>query len=283
MSNDETRPRRFFHTVPAEPMALPEPVFPAARPDGAAFQWTGLPNERIVRNVTAPALYPVRPADGRGNGRAVLVVPGGGYNFVAMENEGLPVARRLADAGFTAFVLTYRVQPTPASDEGFADQINREIAARFAAPAATAADLPPYGPAVEDALAALRWLQGNVQDYGCGPRVGFLGFSAGARTGRAIVEQADAADMPSTLALVYGGLFATTPRAPVPPLFVAQAADDPLFPTVGIDLLTAWQAAGQRYELHLYERGGHGFGTIPRGTTSDLWLDAYLAWLQRQQ
>jgi acetyl esterase/lipase len=279
----DTAPAFVFRTVPAQPMALPSPVALGADPAAAPPQWTGLPNERILRNVVGAALYPVRPSAGRANGRAVLVVPGGGYQFVAIENEGLPVAQRLADAGYTAFVLVYRVQPTPVKDEDFAAAINREIAERFAKPAQAAADLPPYAPAVEDARLAMRWLRSHAGEFDVDPgRVGFLGFSAGARSGRALAEQAEVQDMPATLGLIYGGLFAAQPRAPVPSLFVAQAADDPLFPVRGFDLLQSWRQAGQRYEMHLFERGGHGFGLIPRGTTSDHWIDAYLAWLNRQ-
>jgi acetyl esterase/lipase len=279
----DAAPAFVFRTVPAQPMALPNAVVLDAGPAAPASQWTGLPNERILRNVMAPSLYPVRPAAGRANGRAVLVVPGGGYKFVAIENEGLPVAQRLADAGYTAFVLVYRVQPTPVADDDFAAAINREIAERFAKPAQAAGDLPPYAPAVEDARLSMRWLRSHAGDFSVDPgRIGFLGFSAGARTGRALAEQAEALDMPATLGLIYGGLFEARPRAPVPPLFVAQAADDPLFPVRGFELLQSWRQAGQRYELHLFERGGHGFGLIPRGTTSDHWMDAYLAWLARQ-
>jgi hypothetical protein len=82
-----TNPR--FQTVPATPMDLPTPIQLGAETGGPAFQWTGFGRERVLRNVAAPLLYPVRPAQGKGNGRAVLVVPGGGYKFVAIENEGM--------------------------------------------------------------------------------------------------------------------------------------------------------------------------------------------------
>jgi acetyl esterase/lipase len=127
--------------------------------------------------VLAASLYPVRPAAGRANGRAVRVVPGGGFQFVAVENEGLPVAQRLADAGYTAFVLVYRVQPTPVKDEDFAAAINREIAERFAKPAKAADDLPPCAPAVEDARLAMRWLRSHAAEFKVdASRIGFLGF-----------------------------------------------------------------------------------------------------------
>lgn len=273
-----------FRTVSVSPMELPEPLSFGGTDSGPAFQWTGLGQERILRNVQRPRLYPVRPAAGKANGRAVLVVPGGGYKFVAIENEGLPVARRLADAGYTAFVLVYRVKPTPVADADFAAEVNQEIAQRFAPGAPKAADdLAPHGPAAEDSKLAMAWLKAHSSEQGFdAKRLGYIGFSAGARSGRALVEQATPEQMPDALALIYGGFYATKPRQPVPPLFLAQAADDPLFPPNGFDMVQNWRQAGQRVELHLYERGGHGFGSMPRGTTSDAWMDAYLAWLARQ-
>lgn len=277
---------------PARPLPLPDPIALGEPVAGAPFQWTGMSTglgtgtsaEQLLRNVRTASMVAVRPAPGQANGRAVLVVPGGGYLFVAIDNEGLPVAQRLADQGYTAFVLVYRVKPTPLADEDFSAWLQRDIAERFSKPPQPGAPDLEFQPAVDDAKAAMRWLREHAGDHGVNPaQIGFIGFSAGARTGQRLVEQAEPAEMPSHLALIYGGLSAARPRAPVPPLFAAQAVDDPLCPVTGIDLLHSWQQAGQRHELHLYERGGHGFGLRNlRGTTADGWMDAYLAWLARQ-
>jgi len=66
-----------FRIVPATPMTLPAPIALGPAAPGAPFQWTGLNQERLLRNVTAPLLYPVRPAAAKSNGQTVLVVPGG--------------------------------------------------------------------------------------------------------------------------------------------------------------------------------------------------------------
>ncbi|WP_284615026.1 alpha/beta hydrolase [Aquabacterium humicola] len=251
-------------------------------PEACGWQVTRLEHERVLRNVGAAALLPVEPAPGRGNGRAVLVVPGGGFLFVAVENEGLPVARRLAKAGYTAFVLVYRTRPTTDDDRSFEQGLPRawqDLAERIQADG----DLALHGPALDDTRTAMRWLRAHAASFGFDPaRLGLLGFSAGARCGRALVAQATAEEMPDSLALVYGGFAATVPRAPVPPLFLAQAADDPLFDSGQLAILDDWRRAGQRAELHLYERGGHGFGLRKQGATSDHWFDAYRAWLDRQ-
>ena len=66
----------------------------------------------MVRNVTAPRLYPVLPRPERSNGRAVIIVPGGGYQFVSIDSEGFRVADALAADGYTTFVLKYRTLAT---------------------------------------------------------------------------------------------------------------------------------------------------------------------------
>ena len=65
-------------------------------------------------------------------------------------------------------------------------------------------------------------------------------------------------------------------------MFVALAADDPFFANSGFGLIESWKKAGGSVELHLYSGGGHGFGSHARGTTSDLWIEQYLAWLALQ-
>lgn len=276
-----------FQIVPARPLPLPQAIALDGQQSPATLQWTGINKEQVVRNVRSASLYPVRPAAAQANGRAVLVVPGGGYVMVAVENEGLAVAQRLAELGYTAFILVYRVKPTPADDEAFAAQIAQSAAARFRQPPSDggpADDALRFQPAVDDAKSAMRWLRREAQALGIqADRIGCIGFSAGARTCLQLTEQAEPAEMPAHLALIYGGLAAAAPRSPVPPLFVAQAMDDRLFPVTHIDLVNSWRRAGQRSELHLFERGGHGFGLVNlRGTTADGWFDIYQRWLSAQ-
>jgi len=80
-----------------------------------------------VRNVSDPTLTPVLPAPGRATGAAVIVLPGGGYRYLAIDTEGLRVAHYLADHGVTAFVLKYRLKPTPADRVAFMGQIITDL------------------------------------------------------------------------------------------------------------------------------------------------------------
>lgn len=66
----------------------------------------------MVRNVTRPSIYPLLPDAKVANGKAMIVVPGGGYQFISMDSEGFRVAHRLAVGGYTAFILKYRSMAT---------------------------------------------------------------------------------------------------------------------------------------------------------------------------
>lgn len=242
-------------------------------------QWLGEDMVGLaVRNVTEPTLLPVLPPPGRGNGAGVIVVPGGGFVAVALGNEGVAVAERLAERGIAAFVLKYRTEPTPRDLPGFGLRVERGIRDFLATGSEGAFEGEEA--ALADAQRALRLVRERAGDWGVDPeRLGFLGFSAGAMTAlNAVLADAPGA-RPAFAGLIYGRMAAVTPPPAAPPVFVALAADDPLFGAAGFGLVESWRAAGAPVELHLFERGGHGFGMAPRGLTSDRWFDLFLGWL----
>lgn len=106
-----------------------------------------------------------------------------------------------------------------------------------------------------------------------------LGFSAGAFL---IVDVAldPRADPVAFIAPIYGG---ETRGAPVPvdapPLFTAVAQDDTLVRIVE-GLHADWTAADRAAELHVFTRGGHGFGLVQQGLPSDRWTGLLEAWLE---
>jgi acetyl esterase/lipase len=73
---------------------------------------------------------------------------------------------------------------------------------------------------------------------------------------------------PAFIGIIYGPLAPVTVPSDAPPMFVALAADDPLFGNGGYGLIDSWRAAKRPVEFHLYEQGGHGFGMYPKETTS---------------
>jgi acetyl esterase/lipase len=175
-------------------------------------------------------------------------------------------------------VLKYRLQPT-ATDHGIFAAALKE---RFRAAAATAAEHRPAEVPdfmVTDAAKAMRLVRDRADALGVDAgRVGFLGFSAGAMIGLALAAAGPAA-RPAFLGAVYPSMVRRTVEPDAPPMFVAMAADDPLYGRQGFGLVEGWLAAGRSAELHVYGAGGHGFGMGRAGTTSTGLMDAFHAWL----
>lgn len=269
---------------PAEPTAIP--LYQGAAPgsDSATYPevWTkAMGREAWVRNITKPTLTPFLPKKGKANGAAVLVIPGGGFQFVSISNEGWPVAQWLADRGIAAFVLKYRVEQTPDSEGEF----GKAMAARFQAPRSDAPVPPEMTATIQlaraDAQTALRMIRGNAAKWGIDPtRVGMVGFSAGAMTTMATTLANDPTARPDFIAPIYGFMLPVTPPPSPQPMFAALASDDPLFNKQGFGLIESWQKAGGSVEFHYYQGGGHGFGAQKKGTTSDLWIEQFHAWMK---
>lgn len=267
-------------STPAEPDAIALYLDQAAAPNHEV--WTTKWGELWARNVTRATLTPVLPDPAKASGAAVLVVPGGGFQFVSMSNEGWPIARWLADRGIAAFVLKYRTASTPDDEVGF-DAAMEALFNRLETTPTLPEDNVNVTRAREDAQAALRLIRANSAKWGVDPkRVGMLGFSAGAMTTLATVE-ANAADArPDFIASIYGFMTPVTPPPQPQPMFAALAADDPLFGKQGFGLIESWQRAGGSTELHFYSSGGHGFGSKRTGKTSDGWFWQFVSWMEAQ-
>jgi acetyl esterase/lipase len=143
-------------------------------------------------------------------------------------------------------------------------------------PEAAAASLAPQ---IADARAAFALVRAHGREWGVDPdRIGMVGFSAGAMLTMATALAGQDAK-PAFIGNIYGPLGQVTVPADAPPLFVALAADDPLFANSGIGLIDSWRAAKRPVEFHFYEQGGHGFGMYPKETTSTGWFDAFVRWI----
>jgi dienelactone hydrolase len=264
--------------APAEPDAIP--LYGDATPGKAENEtWTKyFGNAVIVRNVTRPTLTPFLPAPGKANGSAVIVAPGGAFMLLAIDPEGWRVARALADRGITAFVLKYRVMPTPVGITEAAAFMDKKVKDGLPDPR----KLPTlqYPAATDDALAALAMVRARAGKWGIDPkRVGMIGFSAGAMTSLNTVMAAKPGAGPDFFGYIYGPQAKVRVPTNAPPMFATIAFDDPLFPTMGFPVVEAWHNAKRPVELHAYGRGGHGFGLGVPGTTTTMVLDQFVGWM----
>ena len=266
--------------TPAQPNAikLDTGPLPGAK---VAESWHSQYGSSFARNVTEATLTPFLPDPAKATGAAVIVAPGGGFVTLSMENEGWDVAKALAKNGVAAFVLKYRLNQTPASLDAYAESMRRPRTGPppGGSPAAgqAAAGLKAQ---LEDSRAAFALVRSRADKWGIDPdRIGMVGFSAGAML-TMTTEYATPDAGPAFLGDIYGPMGTVDVPKDAPPLFVAVAADDPLFGSAGFGIVESWHKAGRPVEFHFYEQGGHGFGMYPKETTSTGWFSAFTSWLR---
>lgn len=264
--------------APAEPNAIPLGTGGVAG-QTAKETWYKQWGDPFVRNVSRATLTPFLPERSKANGAAVIVAPGGGFRILSMGNEGWEVAQALNKHGVAAFVLKYRLQRT-VEDWAEFDKGNPLTAPTPGAPPGPPNFAELMKLPLEDATAAFKMVRARAKEWGIDPnRVGMIGFSAGAGTTMAATLQSTE-NKPAFIAPIYGSLRAVEVPADAPPMFVALAADDPLFGKSDFGLISAWQKAGRPVEFHLYQNGGHGFGLGNPNRTSTGWFPQFMLWLE---
>jgi endo-1,4-beta-xylanase len=226
----------------------------------------------VMTSVKTPALIPFLPAEGKAPATAVVVCPGGGHRFLAMEHEGYAVGKWLSGHGIAAFILEYR--------------LSRE-------------DKSPYTiqDSLLDAQRAVRTVRSRAAEWHVDPRaVGVMGFSAGGELAVLaagappvpVPGPGDAIDRlscrPDFQAIFYPGL--PKPLPPFegqPPAFLCAATDDGLKLTPGmVDYYNRLVAAGVSAEMHVYATGGHGFGIRDQDRAVYSWMPLFTGWLREE-
>lgn len=267
--------------TPAQPSAIELGTGPL--PGATATEsWHSQYGSMFARNVTVATLTPFLPDPAKANGTAVIVAPGGGFTSLSMQNEGWDVAKALAAHGVAAFVLKYRLNQTPQDLAAYEAAMKARFAGggggppRGADPKAMMAGIATQ---VADARAAFALVRERAAEWHVQPdKIGMVGFSAGAML--TLATTLDGKDAkPAFIGTIYGPLTSFQVPADAPPLFVALAADDPLFGNTGFGLIDSWRAAKRPVEFHLFEQGGHGFGMYPKKTTSTGWFDEFVRWM----
>lgn len=251
----------------------------------ASESWFRQWGDPMARNITVATLTPFLPKPGTANGAAVIVAPGGAFRWLSMGNEGWEVAQALADKGIAAFVLKYRLFPTPEPLDSFSASMNRP---RMAPPARsdssrTAAPAGPFqmdlSNQLADAEAAYALILKRAREWGVDTaRIGMIGFSAGA--GLTMHSTLHSKTMKlAFIGPIYGGMGPVNVPKNAPPMFNVIATDDFLF-RGQFGVIDSWFKAGIPVEFHLYQNGGHGFGLGNPNRTSNRWFDAFMHWLE---
>jgi acetyl esterase/lipase len=244
------------------------------------LQW----GDPMARNITTATLTPFLPQPGKANGATVIVAPGGGFRWLSMGNEGWEVAEALAEQGIAAFVLKYRLHPTPESLDDFKAWMNRPRTPP-AESSDTANDTAPsprmqldLSNQLEDAEAAYAMIIKRAEEWGVDrDRIGMIGFSAGAGLTMHSTLNSQTMDL-AFIGPIYGGMGSVEVPEHAPPMFNVIATDDFLF-RGQFGIINSWYEAGIPVEFHLYQNGGHGFGLGNPDRTSNRWFDAFIHWL----
>jgi acetyl esterase/lipase len=234
----------------------------------------------VVTNVTRPTLTVFKPSPEFKNGTAIVICPGGGFMALSIASEGTDVAKYLAAKGVTAFVLKYRIAHT-------GEDATQEFGPLYADKEKFSKTMKTVEPlAIADGLAAVTYVRQHAAEWGVTPdRVGIIGFSAGGFVTAEVAFHYAPEGRPAFVGAIYAGALSKDASVPAdaPPIFIAAATDDSLgLAPQSIALYQKWTAAHKPAELHMYERGGHGFGMRKQNLPTDHWIDRFTDWMQLQ-
>jgi acetyl esterase/lipase len=232
-------------------------------------------NALNITQVTQPTVTVVQPLKSKSTGRAVIVCPGGAYQGLAAEHEGVKVCEWLNSQGITGILLKYRVPRDK--------------------------DRVKHARGVADLQRALRLVRANSSDWSIDPaKIGILGFSAGGHACATLSTHFDTpfyplqddidklSARPDFSVLIYPAylegkgeidpLFSELKRVNVPPLFSTAAANDRFVKGLLLFFAAAHEA-DIPMDLHIYPSGGHGGGIDPVSYPASEWVNEAERWL----
>ena len=246
--------------APGEQTKLIEKALPEGGKVGGAsvLRLSGVSDPTIT-------IYPA--SDEVATGAAMVVCPGGGYEILAYDLEGDEICQWLNEIGVTAVLLKYRVP-------------RRTGLEKHTAP-------------LQDVQRAISLVRSKAEELNLDPqRIGVMGFSAGAHLAamastsydKRTYPEVDAADKvsckPDFCLLVYpayldGPNFTIAPEqkvtAQTPPTMLVQTEDDKSYINSSLFYYYALKEAGVPATMHLYSKGGHGYGLRDTGNAVNEW------------
>ncbi len=215
--------------------------------------------DRAIHNVYLPSLTVYLPPEDINTGTAIIVCPGGGFKYLAIDKEGHNVAKWLTTKGVAGLVLKYRTTPH-----------DRSVASL-------------------DGRRAMRIARSRAKEWKIDPQsTGFMGFSAGGHIASALLDDKEAnsddpidqiPSRPDFMCMIYGNdKSKVTPE--FPPTFIVHANDEPGGAVnISTDYFQALRAVGVPAEMHIFATGGHGFGLGLKEGNSHKWPDLFINWM----
>ena len=263
------------------------PLYNGTAPGSENWNWNeaesdhNMFNTKMVYNVTKPTLTVFTPDASVATGTAVVICPGGGFRTLSINSEGNNVAKWLVKKGVTCFVLKYRLVHSLTDDpvKELVDQMGKP---EFAENNKTIIPL-----AVADGRAAITYVRAHAAEYNIIPNhIGIIGFSAGGTVAGSAAYNYTAENRPDFVAPIYAYVppeLQGTIANDAPPMFIAAASDDQLgLAPHSVDLYNRWLVSKHPVELHMYVKGGHGFGMRTQNLPTDTWIDRFGDWLATQ-
>ena len=239
-------------------------------------------NTEVVYNVVQPTITAYLPPKDLATGTAIVIAPGGAFHTLSINSEGVDVAKWLNSKGIAAFVLKYRVA------RSFTDDPVKELMPKMSNFKALDIENDTIVPlAMADGLTAMKYVRDHAKEMDIDPnKIGFMGFSAGGTLTMSVVYNATDANRPNFVAPIYAyepAVIGSTPPSVKTPIFVAVAGDDQLgMMPMSINIYKKWFDAKHPAELHIYEKGGHGFGMRKQNLPTDTWYERFGEWLKLQ-
>ena len=190
----------------------------------------------------------------------------------------------MSEKGVTVFILKYRLVH---DDPAFPENALMKIMARGDMKKLDSIHSRIIPLAMQDGLAAVAYVRDHATDYHLDPnKIGFMGFSSGGTVAMSVVYNSTNKNRPNFVAPIYayeGGVIGFHLPSVKTPVFIAAASDDEFgFTPENVQLYLRWQAAKRPAELHVYEKGGHGFGMKKQNLPVDHWIEAFEEWLIMQ-
>tara|TARA_R110000850_G_scaffold43552_8_gene111227 strand:- start:2000 stop:2899 length:900 start_codon:yes stop_codon:yes gene_type:complete len=267
-------------SLAAAPIETPEPTESIAIwPDRPLLDKSDdeIKYSNIIRitKVNRPAIEFYKAPDAKPNAPAVVIFPGGGYNILAYDLEGTEIAEWLNSIGIHAIVVKYTVPGN-----------QREAA-------------------LKDAQRALGIVRSKAKEWGINPnKIGVLGFSAGGhlaanlstnyeKRNYEVIDEADQLSCrPDFTVLIYPAYIykeddkrQSAPEikvdAKTPPAFIVQTLDDRRLVDSAFNYTRDLKDAKVDGELHLYAKGGHGYGMRPSDNPVSGWPELCGEWIKR--